>query len=195
MGRDVEKQGQRWWCTCWCLLTLYASKLSLSQFWMLVSSCAHTLLIAFVAPQRMSVIRPIWWTAWWLAPVDEECSKAIHSSEKQLSPTFSPIPWACIGMSPRPCLNARHSLQSTYTTRREWWDAQTRSHLQKEGSQMIRYKYNHPMRHIPEMDLQEFPNVWKNSMSAQLYNRKPEDRSLTSNWQVRPIKASRLTLQ
>lgn len=162
---------------------------------MLVSSCAHTLLIAFVAPQRMSVIRPIWWTAWRLALVDEECFKAIHSSEKQLSPTFTPIPWACIRMSPRPCLNAWHSLQTTYTTRRGWWDAQTRSHLQKkEGSQMIRYKNNHPMRHFPEMDLQEFLNGWKNSMSAQLYNRKPEDRSFSVNWQVRPIKASRLHL-
>lgn len=73
-------------------------------------SCAHTLLIAFVSPQRMSLVRLTWWTAWWLALVDEESSQAIHSSEQQLSLCLSPTPWACMRMSPGPCLNVWYSL-------------------------------------------------------------------------------------
>lgn len=76
-------------------------------------SCAHTLLIAFVSPRRASVIG---------APCDgqlggwhrqmRKSSEAIHSSEKQLSPSLSLTPWACMRMSPGPCLNAWHPLQT-----------------------------------------------------------------------------------
>lgn len=81
--------------------------------------CIYTAKSLCFSSQKVSHQAHIWWTAWWLAPVDEESSKAIHSSEKQLSPSLSPTPWACMRMSPRPCLNVWHSLslemQTTHT--------------------------------------------------------------------------------
>lgn len=80
-------------------------------------SCAHTLLIAFVSPRRASVTG---------APGDgqlggwhrqmRKSSEAIDSSEKQLSPSLSLTPWACMRMSPGPCLNAWHPLQTARQT-------------------------------------------------------------------------------
>lgn len=86
----------------------------------LCGSCAHTLLIAFVSPRRASVTG---------APGDgqlggwhrqmKKSSEAIHSSEKQLSPSLSLTPWACMRMSPGPCLNAWHPLQTATQTAAE----------------------------------------------------------------------------
>lgn len=91
-------------------------------------SCAHTLLIAFVSPQRASVTR---------APGDgqlggwhrqmRKSSEAIDSSEKQLSPSLSLTPWACMRMSPGPCLNAWHPLQTATQTAAQGSLTQTRT--------------------------------------------------------------------
>lgn len=97
----------------------------------LCGSCAHTLLIAFVSPQRASVTG---------APGDgqlggwhrqmRKSSEAIHSSEKQLSPSLSLTPWACMRMSPGPCLGAWHPLQTATQTAAEESPAHANKHAQ-----------------------------------------------------------------
>lgn len=160
------------------------------------SSCARRALIAFVSPQRVPVMRSKWWTAWWLAPVDGEYSKAIHSSEKQLSLSLSPTPWACMRMSPRPCLSAWHSLQTTYTCNTAWQDAKLCSHIQQTGEiQSILHWHNPPVLHFRQMDLLEILNVWKPACQHRFRAESPPlgYKQSLRNRQVKPLRVSRLT--